>query len=82
MPYFVYILECADKTLYTGCTNDLTKRIGQHNHAKAGARYTKARRPVTLRHSEKFRTLSRARAREAEIKRLPRKEKLALLNVD
>ena len=48
MTYFVYILKCADGTLYVGSTNDLAKRIIQHNTAKAGAHYTKIRRPAEL----------------------------------
>ena len=78
MTFHVYILRCADDTLYVGCTNDLNKRLHQHNHAKAGAHYTKIRRPVILQHSERFRTLGKARAREAEIKRMTRGEKLLL----
>ena len=78
--FSVYILECADKTLYVGCTNDLEQRLKQHNGAKAGAHYTKIRRPVVLKYSERYRTLARARAREAEIKRLTRQEKLILLS--
>lgn len=62
--YFVYILECADKSLYVGCTNDLDKRIKQHNESKWGAHYTKTRRPVILRYSESFLTLILARRRE------------------
>jgi len=77
---FVYILECADKTLYVGCTNNLEKRLREHNGAKSGAHYTKIRRPVILKHSEKFRSLARARAREAQIKRWSRNEKLAFLS--
>lgn len=80
MSHFTYILECADKTLYVGCTNDLAKRLKQHNGAKAGAHYTKIRRPVVLKYSETFRTLAKARAREGEIKRLKRFEKLALID--
>ena len=76
--YFIYILECADKTLYVGYTNNLERRIKQHNESKSGAHYTKIRRPVKLKYSEKFKTLSVARRREAEIKRLKREEKLAL----
>jgi len=79
MMHFTYILECADKTLYVGCTNDLEKRLKQHNGAKAGAHYTKIRRPVTLKHFERFHTLAKARAREAEIKRLTRAKKMKLL---
>ena len=78
--YFVYILECADKTLYVGCTNNLEKRLKQHNESKSGAHYTKIRRPVKLKHSEKFKTLSAARRRESEIKRWKREDKLNLIN--
>ena len=78
--HYAYILRCADDTLYCGATNDLEKRLHAHNHAKAGAKYTRARRPVVLVYSERFRTLARARAREAELKRLTRKEKLAVIN--
>ena len=80
MPHFVYILECADKTLYVGCTNDLQKRLHQHNNLKSGAHYTKIRRPVGLVYSETFPNLKEARAREAEIKRMKREEKLILLD--
>lgn len=79
MAFFIYILECSDKSLYTGATSDVTKRVHQHNTAKAGAKYTKARRPVKLKHSEKFRTFKASRSREAEIKRMTRVEKLALI---
>jgi putative endonuclease len=79
MPYFVYILECADKSLYTGCTNDLDKRLKQHNNSKSGAHYTKLRRPTILKYSKEFKTLKKARAREAEIKTWPRGKKLKLI---
>jgi putative endonuclease len=79
MPYFVYILECSDKSLYTGCTNDLTKRLKQHNSSKSGAHYTKLRRPTVLKYSEQFKTLKKASAREAEIKTWPREKKLKLI---
>lgn len=78
MPHVVYILECADTTLYIGSTNNLEKRLKEHNGAKKGAHYTKIRRPVMLKHTETFSTLSEARKREAELKRLSRKQKLAL----
>lgn len=80
MPYFVYILECADKSLYIGYTNDLQKRVLSHNTLKTGAKYTRGRRPVTLRYSEKLKTLSEALQREAELKKWPRKRKLKLIN--
>ena len=79
MKHFVYILECADKTLYVGCTNNLEKRLKQHNESKQGAHYTKIRRPVILKYSQEFETLSKARAKEAQLKRLPRNEKLKLI---
>lgn len=80
MPYLAYILECADGSLYVGCTNNLEKRIKQHNNSKRGAHYTKIRRPVTLKYSEEFKTLKKARQREAEIKSWRRKRKLALIS--
>ena len=80
MSHFVYILKCADKTLYVGCTNDLEKRIKQHNESKRGAHYTKIRRPVKLLYSEKYPTKSEALKREIQIKRWKRSKKLALVN--
>jgi putative endonuclease len=76
--HVTYILECADRTLYVGYTNDLEKRLREHNESKKGAHYTKIRRPVVLKHSEIFRTP--ARAREAEIKKWSREKKLAFLS--
>jgi len=81
MSYFVYILECADKTLYVGSTNDLEKRLHAHNNLKSGAHYTKIRRPVVLKYSEKVRSLGKARSREAEIKRLSRAEKIEIIHL-
>ncbi|HCR52720.1 TPA: hypothetical protein DIV48_03715 [Candidatus Kaiserbacteria bacterium] len=77
--YFVYILQCADTSLYVGCTNDLEKRLIQHNSSKWGAHYTKIRRPVTLVYSETFPTLKEARHRESEIKSWRREKKLHLI---
>jgi putative endonuclease len=79
MKYFVYILLCADKTLYVGCTNNLEKRVRAHNELKSGAHYTKIRRPVKLKYSEKFDSLGDALRREIEIKKWDRKKKLALI---
>ena len=78
--YFVYILGCADKSFYVGCTNNLEKRLKQHNESKWGAHYTKIRRPVTLLYSEAFNTLKVARKRESEIKGWRREKKLNLIN--
>lgn len=79
MAFTVYILKCADQSLYTGCTNNLEKRLVEHNSKKSGAKYTRARRPVQLVFKQVFRTLARGRAREAEIKRLTRLAKLLLI---
>jgi len=78
MSWVVYILECADGTLYTGITNDIDARIAAHNAGK-GARYTATRGPVTLRWSTPARDRSEASKLELEIKRLPRKAKLAMI---
>lgn len=77
--YFVYILQCKDKTFYVGSTNDLEKRLYSHNNLKSGAHYTKIRRPVVLKYSEKHKTYSKVRAREGELKRLSREEKIKLI---
>jgi len=79
MPYYTYILECSDNSLYVGCTNNLAKRIKQHNESKWGAHYTKIRRPVILRYFEEFKTLREARQRESEIKGWRREKKLNLI---
>ena len=77
--WFVYILQCADRTLYTGITTDLERRTREHNQGKAGAKYTKARRPVELIYSESAEGRSEASSREAQIKKLSREDKLLLI---
>ena len=77
--YFVYILECADRTLYTGIAVDLEKRIQEHNYSELGAKYTRGRRPVKLVFTKEFPDRSSASKEEARIKKLSRKEKLKLL---
>ena len=77
--YYVYILECSDRSLYIGCTNDLEKRIKQHNESKWGAHYTKIRRAVLLKYRKEFNTLIKARQRESEIKGWRREKKLNLI---
>lgn len=79
MSYFVYIVVCADQSLYVGCTNNLEKRLRQHNNSQFGAHYTKSRRPVKLVYSESFDTLVEARHREIEIKGWRREKKLNLI---
>ena len=78
--WFVYILECADGTLYTGSTNDLEKRVETHNSGN-GAKYTKARLPVKLVYHEEFDDKRDAMKREWHIKhKLSRKQKMELVN--
>ena len=78
MPWHVYIIECRDKTLYTGITTDISRRLKEHN-TKKGAFYTKNKTPVELVYLEAVPNQSQARKREAQIKRLERVEKLALI---
>ncbi len=75
---YVYILRCADGTLYTGSTTDLDRRLAVHNAGK-GAKYTRSRRPVTLVYHEEVESWSAALRREAAIKKLTRREKLELV---
>jgi putative endonuclease len=75
----VYLLRCADGTLYTGITTDLAKRLAAHRGGR-GARYTRGRTPLTLVHTEPARTRSAALRREHELKRLRRTAKLAFLD--
>lgn len=75
---YTYILECKDDTFYTGWTNNLEKRIKDHNDGK-GAKYTKARRPVKLVYYETYETKQEAMRREYEIKQLSRKDKIELI---
>lgn len=81
MTWVVYILECADRTLYTGITTDLTRRLQQHA-AGTGAKYTTRRGPFTVRYTERCRTRSAALKREAAIKAMDRSEKIALCSRD
>lgn len=77
--YYLYILKCRDKTLYTGITVDLKRRIKEHNFSKLGSKYTAARRPVKLVYAKKFRNRSLATKAEGRIKKLSREEKLKLI---
>lgn len=76
---YTYIIECADGSLYCGWTNDLDKRLADHNAGK-GAKYTKPRLPVKLVYHEEFDTKEEAMSREWHIKQLGREEKLKLIN--
>ena len=77
--YYLYILKCADGTLYTGIAKDLARRIKEHNSSTLGAKYTRGRRPVKLVYSKKFRNRSTASRAEARVKKLSRTEKLGIL---
>lgn len=76
----VYILRCADESLYAGITLDLKRRLIEHNGSKLGAKYTRARWPVELVWSKKFVSRSLAAKEESRIKKLSRKEKLQLID--
>jgi putative endonuclease len=73
--WHVYMVRCSDRTLYTGITNDLKKRIEAHNSGKEGARYTRSRRPVKLVYSEQVESKSAAAKLEYQLKKLPRLKK-------
>lgn len=75
--HYVYIVQCADGTLYTGWTTDLEARMDAHNSG-AGAKYTRGRGPVRLIYSETLETMSEALKRENRIKKLDRAAKLKL----
>ncbi len=78
--YYVYIVKCADETLYTGIATELERRIEEHNGSDKGAKYTRVRRPVTLVYSEEYADRSSASKREYEIKKkMNRAEKLKLI---
>ena len=80
MTAYVYILRCADDTLYCGWTTDLIARIAAHNRGN-GAKYTRSRRPVKLAYYEEYENKQEAMSREWHIKRMSREEKLRLIEV-
>ncbi|MBP6942993.1 MAG: GIY-YIG nuclease family protein [Candidatus Buchananbacteria bacterium] len=77
--YYVYILRCVDDSLYTGITTDIKRRVNEHNTTIRGAKYTRARRPVTLVYNKRYRTRSAASVAEAAIKKLSKTAKLELI---
>lgn len=82
--WFVYVLRCADNSLYTGITTDVTRRVDEHNGVngnKSGAKYTRARQPVMVVYQEQADSRSLAAKREAAIKKLPKQEKEQLIAV-
>ena len=76
--WFVYILECRDKSFYTGITKDIARRLKMHNDGKA-SRYTRVRRPVKLRYQEFCVSRTQSLIRECAVKALPRKKKKELI---
>jgi predicted GIY-YIG superfamily endonuclease len=78
MPWHIYIIKCKDGKLYTGITNNLERRIKDHNCGNGG-RFTKYRAPVKLLYTEDCLNRPAALIREAQIKRLERPQKLALI---
>ena len=79
--HHVYVLRCADDTLYTGYTTDVDRRVTEHDTGE-GAKYTRGRTPVTLVHVEQYPSKSAALTREHEIKSLSREQKEALIGAD
>lgn len=76
--WFVYILECSNKSLYTGITTDLKRRFNEHISGEGG-RYTRANRPKKIRYFEEYPTRNEATKRELQIKSWPRTRKIALI---
>lgn len=80
MPYFVYLLRCSDNSLYCGQTNDLVRRLHEHNFdIKKSAKYLRAKKPVKLVYFEQFSTIQEALSREAEIKKWTKEKKETLI---
>ncbi len=80
MDYLVYILECSDKSLYTGFTTDIERRVKEHSEGKRGAKSIRGKLPIKLVYTEKFSTISEALKRESEIKGWRREKKLKLID--
>ncbi len=76
--YFLYIVECNDKSLYTGITTNVARRFKEHQSGKGGA-YTSSRKVTRVLYTEKFKNRSQASKRESEIKSWKRQKKLALI---
>jgi putative endonuclease len=79
--YYIYILQCCDKSLYTGYTTDLKQRVKDHNEGR-GSKYVRSRLPARLIYSEKFQTKSEAMKRENQIKDWKRDKKIRVLKLD
>ena len=77
--WYVYVVRCSDGSFYTGIATDVERRIDEHNSGSNGAKYTRGRRPVTLLHKEACADRSAALKREIAIKKMTRREKVALI---
>ncbi len=77
--WYVYMVRCADKSLYTGITTDVDRRVDEHNSGKKAAAYTRSRRPVVITYMEKCKNRSAASKREGELKDLNKREKETML---
>lgn len=77
--WFVYMLRCADNSLYTGITTDVERRVDEHNGAKSITKYTRARQPVALVYKERVETRSEAGKREVALKKLKKEDKETLV---
>tara|TARA_Y100001973_G_C5169828_1_gene318350 strand:+ start:1034 stop:1288 length:255 start_codon:yes stop_codon:yes gene_type:complete len=78
--WFLYVVECADGTLYTGITTDVDRRLHEHNSTRKGAKYTRSRRPVILRAFCLCEDRSDALVKEIAFKKLSRKQKILEIN--
>ena len=80
MKWFLYILQCADGTYYTGVTKDLSRRLDEHNSSNKGAKYTRTRRPVEIVFYSEYENRSQAQKAEHKFKKMTRKQKEAVIN--
>ena len=79
-PWYMYVVRCADGSLYTGISKDLKRRINEHNYSTSrGAKYTRSRRPVELIYSKEYDSHSQAASAEYKFKKLRRAEKLRII---
>ncbi len=78
--HFFYVVKCCDGSLYAGYSTDVVRRVEKHNQGK-GAKYTRARKPVVLCHTEAFLTKREALQREIAFKRFTRQKKLAVISL-
>jgi len=79
--WFLYVVKCADGTLYCGVTTDVVRRLKEHNTSSRGAKYTRSRRPVALLYKEPHSSRSAAQSAEFQFKKLSRSEKMRLIEL-